>query len=57
MAISVIAMASGTFASSYADEAAFLRELKTKVTGLGALPQVPAWVAEVLEASTAGDEH
>jgi hypothetical protein len=50
MAISVIAMASGTVTQSYADEAAFLTELKSKVPGLRALPTIPAWVEETLAA-------
>ena len=53
MAISVIAMASGTVTQSYADEAAFLRELQRKLPGLRALPAIPAWIAETLAASTA----
>jgi hypothetical protein len=54
MAISVIAMTSGTITESYANEESFLAELKRKVPGLRALPPVPAWVTEILEAPTAG---
>jgi hypothetical protein len=48
MAISVIAMASGTVTTSYANEAAFLGELKRLVPGTRALPTLPAWVSETL---------
>jgi hypothetical protein len=54
MAISVIAMTSGTITETYADEAAFLAELKRQVPGLRALPPVPAWVLEILEAPAVG---
>ena len=50
MAISVIAMASRTVTTAYADEAAFLRELKRHAPGVSALPTVPEWVPQLLAA-------
>ena len=57
MAISVIAMAAGTVTQSYADEAAFLAELKRKVPGLRALPSVPAWVPDILATPTLHEQE
>lgn len=52
MAISVIAMASGSITETYSNEAVFLGTLKQKVSGLHTLPIVPAWVSETLETQT-----
>lgn len=49
MAISVIAMASGTVMHSYSDEALFMAELGTKARGLRGLPEIPPWVSAILE--------
>lgn len=49
MAISVIAMASGTITQSYSDEALFLAELKRKAPVARQLPTVPAWATAILE--------
>lgn len=49
MAISVIAMASGTVTQSYSDEALFFAELKTIAPGLRALPSLPGWATETLD--------
>jgi hypothetical protein len=51
MAISVIAMASKTVTTAYANEAAFLRALQYAVPGTTALPDIPAWASETLAAA------
>lgn len=53
MAISVIAMASGTTTQSYADELVFLSEVKRRAPSIAALPTVPAWVSSFLQSSQA----
>ena len=55
MAISVIALASGTVTESYHQESAFLTELKRKVPGIQRLPSVPAWIPTTLEAEPLSD--
>ncbi|HTU57543.1 MAG TPA: hypothetical protein VMF89_03900 [Polyangiales bacterium] len=51
MAISVIAMASKTVTTAYANEAAFLRALQEVAPGVTALPDIPPWVSETLTAA------
>jgi hypothetical protein len=52
MAISVIAMASKTVTTAYANEAAFLRALQYAVPGTAALPDIPPWASETLAAAS-----
>jgi hypothetical protein len=49
MAISVIAMASGTVTTCYSDERTFLAELQRKAPGIRALPKIPTWALAILE--------
>lgn len=53
MAISVIAMASGTLTTCYSEEASFFAELRRKAPHVRALPNVPAWAVAILEAPRA----
>jgi hypothetical protein len=48
MAISVIAMASKTVTTAYANEAAFLSALQRHAPGVQALPEIPPWVSDTL---------
>ena len=53
MAISVIAMASGTLTTCYSEESTFLAELRRKAPAVRALPEVPDWATAILEAPRA----
>jgi hypothetical protein len=49
MAISVIAMASGSDTRCYSSEALFLADLAKKAPGIRALPTIPVWASAILE--------
>jgi hypothetical protein len=53
MAISVIAMVSGTVTQSFSDERVYLAELARKAPRTPALPELPPWVSQLLERDAA----
>ena len=53
MAISVIAMVSGTVTQSFSDERVFLAELTRKAPGTRALPELAAWASQIIESDAA----
>ena len=53
MAISVIAMVSGTVTQSYSDERVFLTELARKAPRTNTLPTLPAWASQIIESDAA----
>jgi hypothetical protein len=53
MAISVIAMVSGTVTQSFSDEGAFQLELARKAPRTRELPTLPPWASQILERDAA----
>ena len=53
MAISVIAMVSGTVTQSFRDERVFLAELEREAPRMRTLPALPVWASQIIESDAA----